>query len=289
MDLLLHLFEKDPQCHEYRQEIKNDDPDLTSLTIAISRNPRSSSSISNVADIADLGRDIGKNTNLRVLHIDDLYCQDYLDVSLSGWMFGLLCDGINQNQSIEELTVSNFSHNQWQIGQYLGPFLESSPNLRELVVMTGGGCTRSAENMRLLVSPLLNREGPLDELAFIENGVNDDMVVQLVDVFLNDPRLVPIKLEIAACEFGLIGCHALAKLLRSQSCNMQELIICDNYIDDDGAKCLADALVGNNTLRELSLQGNRITDEGWKLFTKSSCFVRREHERPPPPRERYTY
>ena len=135
--------------------------------------------------------------------------------------------------------------------------------------------------MRLLVSPLLKRNGPLDELAFIETGVNDDMVVELVDIFLKKPSLVPKKLEIAACEFGLIGCQALAQLLKIPSCKMEGLSIPDNYIEDDGAACLADALVGNNALQELSLQGNRLTVTGWKAFARSQgkCYVRREHER----------
>ena len=132
--------------------------------------------------------------------------------------------------------------------------------------------------MRLLVEPFLERDGPLDELCFIESGVDDDMVIALVDAFLKNPSLVPIKLQIAACGFGIVGCKALSKLLKSQNCPLETLDIAENYVGDDGAICLANALKRNHVLKELCLQGNRITSDGWKVFDKASYHVSRQHE-----------
>ena len=279
MDLLHHMFDKDPQSHTTWQLIKRNDPNFAQILVSIARDPRSGSSISAAVDIAQVGRDIGSNTNLKDLQLDDLHCLDHQDVSLASFTFGLLCEGINRNKSIEALTVSNFSHNQWYIGQSLGPLLANCPTLRSLCLMTGGGYTRSPENMRLLVAPLLERNHPLDELCFIEAGVNDDMLIELVELFLKSPILVPIKLQIAACELGLAGCQALAKLLKSPNCTMKELDIPDNYIEDDGAACLANAMARNNTLELLSLEGNRITTTGWEAFAPSCrCQVRRVHD-----------
>lgn len=93
--------------------------------------------------------------------------------------------------------------------------------------------------MRVFVEPLLERDAPLKELCFIEAAVDDDMVVAFVDVFLEKPRLVPIKLQFDACELelGFRGCQALSQLIQSQNCSMEELDIPDNYIGDDGG-CL---------------------------------------------------
>jgi hypothetical protein len=280
MDLLTHMFDQNPQSQRNWQRVKRNDPNFQHLLVCIAKNQRDKRSIS-VADIAQVGIDIGKNTALKNLSIDDLYCLDHDNIALAGHMCGLLCEGINSNTNIEELTISNFSDNQWHIGQCLGPFLANNPNLRSVCLMTGGGYTRSAENMRLLVEPLLERDGPLDELCFIEAGVNDDMVVALVDVFLKNPSLVPIKLEIAACEFGIIGCQALSKLIQSQSCQMETLDIVDNFLEDDAAICLADALKTNRGLKQLCLAGNRITPNGWKVFDNTtSCYVSDQYEEP---------
>mmetsp|Transcript_14082 Transcript_14082/g.34096 ORF Transcript_14082/g.34096 Transcript_14082/m.34096 type:complete len:281 (-) Transcript_14082:168-1010(-) len=279
MDLLVHMFDKNLRSHITRKRITRNDPKFDTLLVSIAQDPRSKQSITAAVDIAEVGRDIGRNTNLKDLSLDDLHCLDHTDIVLSAWMFNLLCEGINENKSIQSLTVSNFSHNQWQLGHFLRPFLANNPSLRSMCVMTGGGYTRSAENMRLLVSPLLERDDPLGELCFIENAVNDEMVCVLVDEFLKNPSLAPKKLQIAACGFGFAGCQALAKLLKSPSCTTETLDISDNYIEDDGAACLAEALVMNNTLSELSLEGNRITTKGWRAFSSVTCFVRRQHER----------
>ena len=278
MDLLTHIFDKNPQTLLNYQRIKCNDPNLRRVVVTIAKNQRSKKSICAAADIAQLGREIGRNTALTDLLLDDVNCLDHGDVVLACHMFSLLCAGINSNRSIEELTISNFSHNQWKIGYCLGPFLANSPNLRSVCVMTGGGYTKSADNMRLLVEPLLERNAPLEELCFIESGVDDDMVVALVDVFLKNPRLVPIKLQIAACEFGIVGCKAIATLLKSPNCPMETLDIPDNFIEDDGAVCLANALKKNGVLKEICLAGNRMTSNGWKVFDKKSkCHVSRQH------------
>jgi hypothetical protein len=277
MDLLTHIFDENPQTLPNYQRIKRNDPNLRRVVVTIAKNQRSKKSICAAADIAQLGREIGRNTALTDLLLDDVNCLDHGDVVLACHMFSLLCAGINSNRSIEELTISNFSHNQWKIGYCLGPFLANSPNLRSVCVMTGGGCTKSADNMRLLVEPLLERNAPLEELCFIESGVDDDMVVALVDVFLKNPRLVPIKLQIAGGEFGIVGCKAIATILKSPNCPMETLDIPGNCIEDDGAVCLANALKKNGVLKEICLAGNRMTSNGWKVFEKSKCHVSRQH------------
>ena len=279
MDLLTGMFDGDVHSKRLCHRIKRNDPTLARVVVNIATDPRESDqSITAAVDIVQLGRDIGKNTSVKDLLLDDLHCLDHTDVFFTSNLFNMLCNGILDNKSIEQLTVSNFSDNQWRIGQLLGPFLENNPNLRSVCLMTGGGYTRSAENMRLLVEPLLKRNDPLDELCLIESGVDDDMVIALVDVFYQNPKLVPKQLQIAACEFGLRGCEALAKLLKNAACSMETLDIPDNYIGDDGAACLADAVKGNHKLKLLSLEGNQITDKGWKLFANVPCHVRRQHE-----------
>ena len=114
MDLLTHMFDRNPQTLANYQRIQHNDPDFPHITIAISKNPRNDKrSICAAADIVALGREIGKNTALITLSLDDLYCLDDSDVVLTNHMFGMLCGGINLNRTIEDLTISNFSYNQW--------------------------------------------------------------------------------------------------------------------------------------------------------------------------------
>jgi Ran GTPase-activating protein (RanGAP) involved in mRNA processing and transport len=123
----------------------------------------------------------------------------------------------------------------------------------------------------------LERPAPLDELCFIESGVNDDMVFELVHVFRRNPHLAPKKLQFAANEVGNIGCQTLAMLLKKQNCAIETLDLCDNFIEDEGAACLADALIKNRTLKELRLEGNRITTMGWAVFARVRCHVTRQY------------
>ena len=91
MDLLTHMFDRNPQTLANYQRIKHNDPDFPHITIAISKNPRNDKrSICAAADIVALGREIGKNNALITLSLDDLYCLDNSDVVLTNHMFGML-------------------------------------------------------------------------------------------------------------------------------------------------------------------------------------------------------
>jgi hypothetical protein len=51
-----------------------------------------------------------------------------------------------------------------------------------------------------------------------------------------------------------------------QSSSLQELVVSDNHIGDEGAKMLAAALSQNSSLLELNLNGNEIGDQGAKAL-----------------------
>ena len=60
---------------------------------------------------------------------------------------------------------------------------------------------------------------------------------------------------------------AIADLLNKT--NIAKLYLQNNYISDDGANALGDALKTNFTLRELSLHNNNIKDDGAIALTES--------------------
>lgn len=76
MDLLLHLFDKNLRSHTKWKRIKRNDPNLAHVHVFIAQNPRDKQSITATVDIAEVGRDIGRNTNLKDLALDDLHCLD---------------------------------------------------------------------------------------------------------------------------------------------------------------------------------------------------------------------
>ena len=68
------------------------------------------------------------------------------------------------------------------------------------------------------------------------------------------------------------GAMAIADLLNKT--NIAKLYLQNNYISDDGANALGDALKTNFTLRELSLHNNNIKDDGAIALTES---LKRNH------------
>ena len=258
--------------------IKRDDPSLTNVAVyahryarnqldrlafwLLSLNPRNNLVLTTTAEIEELGRDIGNNTHLVRLVV----MRDNIDESRR--IFQLLCEGINQNRSINRLHLNNQCGREGLMFQFLNPFLENNNNLQQIIVHV---YELNSEGLCLLMAPLMRRGTPLDLLALYQNSIDDGLVEELVAVFLENPALTPKNLNLRHNNFGRNGIDAIARLLRDPRCTMEGLDLSGNHINNDSAIILADGLVRNNKLRKLNLDGTLITTAGFGFFSPCLC------------------
>jgi len=76
------------------------------------------------------------------------------------------------------------------------------------------------------------------------------------------------KLGLSGNNIGREGCTTLANLLRNEESSLIYLGLDNTGIDNEGAELLATSLENNNKLETLCLQGNGITEKGYKAFSK---------------------
>jgi hypothetical protein len=74
------------------------------------------------------------------------------------------------------------------------------------------------------------------------------------------------KLNVSKTELNDKVCFALSDFLRDEHCRVRELDISKNQITDIGLKSIAIGLMGNNSVKNLNLEGNHIKSEGLLHF-----------------------
>ena len=115
---------------------------------------------------------------------------------------------------------------------------------------------------------LLRGTSELQTLDLSCNAIDDGGVDALVGVLTNS-RLQHMYLSSNRITAG--ACQSLAVLLTNMSSNLEELSLYRNNIGNEGALILSNALTSNRKLKELDLEGNGITVEGWSSFSKVLC------------------
>jgi len=96
----------------------------------------------------------------------------------------------------------------------------------------------------------------------------------LIEGLQGHPSLTGLEIEFG--RLGSAGCTAIGKVLKHPQCKLRDLQLPYCNIDDSGLGALCDGLLVNNTLRSISLYGNRdITSVGWialsNVIRDSNC------------------
>ncbi|KAL7460752.1 hypothetical protein ACHAXS_001195 [Conticribra weissflogii] len=265
-----------PNC---RQINAHNDADITELIIV--QNWQHYQGVDE--DISSLGRAIGRNLHLRHIKLRDantsnairLYGHDSdwtpSDVSKRRWK--LLADGLIKNQSIRLLHFELCGKNLWEVALYLSLFLENNPSLDEIHFLDNQGMNHDGEGLNLLLSPLLKRSRPLEEINFGNADVNDDVLRVITTVFEENPGRTPKSIEFSPyAQIGRDGFECLARLLELPGCSLQELHLNNEDVDDDVANIFANSLRSNNSLRILSfVREAMISAAGWRVFDTVVC------------------
>ena len=114
----------------------------------------------------------------------------------------------------------------------------------------------------------------------LRNSISEDGLHRLVAAMTNNTALEVLDLS-QNTSITAKGLSSLSSLLQSEKCCLRELVLHNMHIGDDGAVALAEALVGNKSLKCLTfyesstpsghVKATGMTTAGWSAFTRLLC------------------
>ena len=238
------------------ERIKNDTVDSMSLG-----GGDLSSLIENRERCENIGALIGSNTHLKSLSINHLW-------SVSGdtkQNFDIFLQGVANNTSITTLDLGVCRDASINVVEILTPIFEN--NAMETIKFMNCNSTRSQQ----LAKALLGRsESKLKGLHLVGSTIgsnpdhmNDAVGAILVTILDNMDCLEKLTLDRSA--FDKRTCLALKCMLTNPNCKLKELSLQHNEISSEGFSILGS--IKNKTLEKLNLKAsNRVSSGGWKHF-----------------------
>jgi hypothetical protein len=218
-------------------------------------------------NIGRVGVDIGKSITLKKLKIKGELTEHPEAMTRN---FQLLCDGINENKSIEKIKFYGIPSSHMEFIRLLTPLLVNSNVLQKITLR---GCELSQDEGCLLATALKNRETPLNMLSFQSNTI-----INLARAFHDNPGLFPKNFKaLMTCDFiQREECDSIKHILQHPKCTMEELTIKTIVpipipLNEEIAIFFANALVGNKTLRKLDIGDFNATKDVSKTFVQTLC------------------
>jgi hypothetical protein len=212
-----------------------------------------------------IGLAVANSTILKTLEIEMEIEEEWIDE---------LLHGVARNRSIELINVEvDYEISVPVDFSILAPFFEHNANFRFLVVS-------GISTFETLVSVLPKcKNGRLQYIGIDKIFCGEEKSVAF---FKSLEGIYTLReLVFNDCDVGRTEGSALAKLLKSPSCLIENLCLGCNTeymsawlnsynVDDDGVSCIGDALSVNKSLKYLNLNWNEeITLEGWQGFASS--------------------
>jgi len=134
----------------------------------------------------------------------------------------------------------------------------------------------------LIITLLQDPSCNINSLDLGRCGLKNDLTTKIVSSLIGNTKMA--KLDLSSNGIGRSGCESIATLLQDPNSNVENVSLLwnnlgtrlpsdDNVINDDCARILAQALVGNNKLTCLDLRRSSITKPGWNAFSNilSNC------------------
>ena len=202
-----------------------------------------------------------------------IVCVDGLedeDEILSKENLEAFCSGLSHNRSLRFLMMEDFDFDRARM-EILRPFVVENYNLTDLRLHS---CGVDNQDIQMLSNAFCLRSTPssIKSIAITGPIINNESVQGIVELSNNCPHLK--KLDLSYSRIRDQGCNELAVLLQNPESKLKCLHLNDNYIGNEGALVLANAIAGNNTLKRLDLDhslGDAITASEWDGFLGILC------------------
>ena len=156
-----------------------------------------------------------------------------------------------RNESINDFSLIFENDFFVNVFHRLGPFFQYNCNLRSITVINE---CESSSSIRPLARVLQKcNTDRLESVHIYWNYTYDDEdVAQLFESLNDKPSLK--DLSFGRIDLLILGCRALAALMRNHSTNIQSLSISECFVADTGMNIICNAITKNNTLQRLYLE-----------------------------------
>ena len=114
---------------------------------------------------------------------------------------------------------------------------------------------------------MLQTNKSLSKLSLRKHSLNDEGIFVICEHLLENEKLR--VLDLGANKISYKGCQSLAKVLKSEYCAQESLILNNNRTGYFGALAISDAIENNRTLVHLDMTTNDIDDEGLTQIAKA--------------------
>jgi len=203
---------------------------------------------------------IGKNS-----HLEDI-CFDTPNGLSDAVAKSEIFEGLKHNNSINSLGLSRcYLASEGVAHEVLKAYEE---NYKHLVKFAIWRCAIRNGGIRSLASTL-SRCIRLTEISLSSCHITDSMVEDIVQAVRGHAELKTLALRDNDIRKG--GCEWLSILLQDPKCNLVNLDLHNNMIDDSGTKIMADALNNNKKVEAILLDENYISTGGWNAFSNIVC------------------
>jgi hypothetical protein len=179
------------------------------------------------------------------------------DVALNDHKMSFLFQGLTRSSTIKDMMLCR---NEFSVEgvRSMVPFLTNSINLKYLSL---AGNDIQSEGFNMLLRALCN--SPIEVLKCMDNGIES---IEIDNDHI--PRNVKF-LDLYGNRINADGCRGLATLLRGGNSTLTDLSLNYNKIGDEGVAILVDALKDNSSLVKFELSGNDdISSEGKIMLLK---------------------
>ncbi|XP_072133139.1 uncharacterized protein [Mobula birostris] len=140
--------------------------------------------------------------------------------------------------------------------------LRTNPSLTELDL---GANKLGDSGVKPVSEALRNPECKIQKLGLDNVGLTDSGAKDLISALRTNPSLT--ELDLGANKLGDSGVKPVSEALRNPECKIQKLWLSDVGLTANGAKDLISTLSTNQSLKELSLNDNKLGDSGVKLVS----------------------
>lgn len=246
--------------------VEANDPALRHMTLMARafRGPNDEGSYcpAGVDALARLGTAIGKNTNLRRLHLYDGAMLTKIATGNAAFF-----EGLKRNTSIVKLMLLQCKLSDEIERGVMKEFVAKNSNLQTFGLYNCALALADGEE-GTFISALVGCSN-LTRISLGACNVKDSLLVEIAQsTGFRQLR----ELHLGSNTFGQTGCEALATLLRDPCCNLRWLDLSANdRINDGCAAILAHALEGNNALKGLDLLNCAVTRSGLRVFSRILC------------------
>jgi Ran GTPase-activating protein (RanGAP) involved in mRNA processing and transport len=172
------------------------------------------------------------------------------------------------NEDLEELNLSNNEIDDYGIIETI-TYLNQAVNMTNLdtLCLDNPFLCGIGQVSAFHIGRMLQTNKCLSKLSLRKQGLNDEGIYVICEHLLENERLR--VLDLGANKISYKGCQSLTKVLKSEYCALESLILNNNRTGYFGALAISDSIENNRTLVHLDMSTNDIDDEGLALIAKA--------------------